>query len=402
MTDPNPLPVLPFEQPTPLIVAPLLRTLQAERPITRVRTPAGDEAWLVTRYAEVKALLGDSRLGRSHPDPEHAPRISDSILFGGPMERYETEQADHAQMRALLTPYFSARRMQALRPRVEALVDQLLDALAAQTPPVDLHEALSFPLPVLVICELLGVPYEDREQFRAWSTAMADLHDRDRANAALYRLVAYMGDLVARKRAHPEDDVLSGLCTVGTVGAAEGAQLPDAHIAFLGAMLLFAGHETTVVRIDVGTLLLLTNPDQRQALVRAPELVTSAVEEILRASDTGSGGLPRYAHADIAIGGVTIRAGEAVLLNGGAANHDERAFAEPDRFDIGRQPNPHLTFGYGSRFCLGAPLARMELQAVFARLVPRFPTLRLAVPLERVRVRSDLLTGGLVELPVTW
>ncbi len=399
MTDLNPLPVLPFEQPTPLIVAPLLRTLQAERPITRVRTPAGDGAWLVTRYAEVKALLGDSRLGRSHPDPEHAPRISDSILFGGPMERYETEQADHAQMRALLTPYFSARRMQALRPRVEALVDQLLDELAAQSPPVDLHEALSFPLPVLVICELLGVPYEDREQFRTWSTGMADLHDRDRANAALYRLMAYMGELVARKRAHPEDDVLSGLCTVG---AAEGGQLPDAHIAFLGAMLLFAGHETTVVRIDVGTLLLLTNPDQRQALLRAPELVTSAVEEILRVSDTGSGGLPRYAHADIAIGGVTIRTGEAVLLNLGAANHDERAFAEPDRFDIGRQPNPHLTFGYGLRFCLGAPLARMELQAVFARLVPRFPTLRLAVPLEQVRVRSDLLTGGLVEVPVTW
>jgi len=396
MTDPNPLPALPFEQPTPLTVAPLLCALQAERPITRVRTPAGDEAWLVTRYAEVKALLGDSRLGRSHPDPEHAPRISDSILFGGPMEPYETEQTDHAQMRALLTPFFSAKRMQAMRPRVEGLVDQLLDALAAQTPPVDLHEALSFPLPVLVICELLGVPYEDREQFRAWSTGMADLHDRDRANAALYRLIAYMGELVARKRAHPEDDVLSGLC------AAEGGALPDAHIAFLGAMLLFAGHETTVVRIDVGTLLLLTNPDQRQTLVRRPELVTNTVEEILRASDTGSGGLPRYAHTDIAIGDVTIHTGEAVLLSLGAANHDERAFADPDCFDGDRQPNPHLTFGYGPRFCLGAPLARIELQAVFARLVPRFPTLRLAVPIERLRVRSDLLTGGLVELPVAW
>jgi pentalenolactone synthase len=399
VSDAAAIPALPFEQPGPLDVAPLLRTLQAERPITRVRTPAGDEAWLVTRYADVKALLGDSRLGRSHPDPERAPRINDSILFGGPLERYETEHADHAQMRALLTPFFSARRMQALRPRVDALVDQLLDMLATRTPPVDLHEALSFPLPVLVICELLGVPYDDREQFRAWSTEMADLHDRGRATAALHRLLAYMGELVSRKRSHPEDDVLSGLCMAG---AAEGGHLPDAYVAFLGAMLLFAGHETTVVRIDVGTLLLLTNPDQHQALVRHPELATSAVEEILRASDTGSGGLPRYARSDIAIGGVTIRAGEAVLLNGGAANHDERAFAAPDRFDIGRQPNPHLTFGHGPRFCLGAPLARLELQAVFARLVPRFPTLRLAIPLEEVRVRGDLLTGGLVELPVTW
>jgi pentalenolactone synthase len=399
MPDTSPLPALPFEQPRPLTVAPLLRELQAERPITRVRTPAGDEAWLVTRYAEVKQLLGDSRLGRSHPDPEHAPRISDSILFGGPMESYETEHADHAQMRALLTPFFSAKRMQALRPQVEALVDQLLDALATQTPPVNLHEALSFPLPVLVICELLGVPYEDREQFRAWSTAMADLHDRDRATAALRRLVAYMGELVTRKRAHPEDDVISGLCAAQTT---QGGQLSDAHVAFLAAMLLFAGHETTVVRIDVGTLLLLTNPDQRQAFLRAPELVTSAVEEILRASDSGSGGLPRYARADIEMGGVTIRAGEAVLLSLGAANHDERAFADPDRFDIGRASNAHLTFGYGPRFCIGAPLARMELQAVFARLLPRLPTLRLAMPFEHLRVRSDLLTGGLAELPVTW
>jgi pentalenolactone synthase len=392
----SPLPTLPFEQPALLAIAPLLRALQAERPITQVRTPVGDEAWLVTRYSEVKALLADPRLGRSHPDPRNAPRISDSILFGGPMERYETEQADHAQMRALLTPFFSARRMQDLRPRIEALVDQLLDALAARTPPVDLHEALSFPLPVLVICELLGVPYEDREQFRLWSTDMADLHDRERAGAAQQSLVAYMGELVARKRAHPADDVLSGLCAVG------GGQLSDAHIAFLSAMLLFAGHETTVVRIDVGTLLLLTYPDERQALLQHPDLVAGAVEEILRCSDTGASGLPRYARDTIEIGGVTIQPGEAVLLSGGAANHDERTFPEPDRFSIDRNPNPHLTFGYGPRFCIGAPLARIELQAVFARLVPRFPTLRLAVPLEQLRVRSNVLTGGLFELPVTW
>ena len=396
MTESRPLPTLPFEQPDVLAVPPLLRRLQAERPITRVRTPTGDEAWHVARHAELKQLLGDSRLGRSHPDPEHAPRISDSILFGGPAENYETEDADHARMRALLTPYFSARRMEALRPRVEALVDELLEALAAMRPPVDLHEALSFPLPVLVICELLGVPYEDRAQFRAWSQGMSDLHDRRRADAALTSLIGYMGELVTRKRANPGDDVISGLCT-----AEEGAMADD-YVAFLAAVLLFAGHETTVVRIDLGTLLLLTNPDQQVALLRVPSLLTGAVEEILRASTTGGGGLPRYPRADIEIGGVTLGAGEAVLLDIGAANHDERAFEDPGRFDVARQPNSHLTFGYGPRFCIGAPLARIELQAVFERLVPRFPTLRLAVPVEQLRPRADLLTGGLADLPVTW
>lgn len=391
------LPALPLDQPDPLAAAPAMRELRARCPVARVRTPVGHEAWMAVRHAEVKQLYADPRLGRSHPDPEHAARISDSILFGGAMGSPETEQAQGAQMRALLTPFFSARRMKLLRPRVEELVERLLDEMAARTPPVDLHEALSFPLPVLVICELLGVPYEDRARFRVWTEGMADLHDRDRAHAALGSLFAYMGELVARRRARPEDDVISGLC------AAEGGSLTDDHVAVLAAMLLFAGHETTVVRIDVGTLLLLTNPDQRLALERDPSLVASAVEEILRVSmgDSGSGGVPRYPCADVEVGGVTIPAWDLVMLNGGAANRDERVFADPDRFDVARHPNPHLTFGYGPRFCIGAPLARIELQAVFPALLRRFPTLRLVKPVHELPVR-DNLTGGFAELPVTW
>jgi len=396
MADTPSLPTMPFPQLASLILAPLLRALQAERPMTRVRTPAGDEAWLVTRHAEVRALFSDRRLGRSHPNPEHAPRISNAILLGGPMGNYATEQSDHARMRALLTPFFSAKRMEALRPRVEAMVDQFLDALAARTPPVDLHEALSFPLPVMVICELLGVPFADRERFRIWSTDIGDLYDRTRASASMSSLHAYIEELVVRKRAQPEDDVLSGLCAVGD------GSLSTEQIAGLGAGLLFAGHETTVVRIDVGTLLFLTHPDQREALLSDPELVATAVEEILRLSSTGSSAIPRYAREAIAIGDVTVQPGEALLLSTGAANRDERIFGEPDRFAIERQPNPHLTFGYGSYFCIGAPLARIELQAVFARLLSRFPTLRLAIPPDAIRFRTHVLTGGLYELPVTW
>jgi pentalenolactone synthase len=364
--------------------------------ITRVRTQVGDKAWLVLRYDLVKQLLADPRLGRSHPDPSRAPRISNSILFGGPMEAYETEQADHAQMRALLTPFFSARRMEELRPRVGTLIDRLLDAMAQLKPPVDLHEALSFPLPVLVICELLGVPDQDRETFRMWSTEMADLYDAARARAALDKLVAYMAALVEQKRAQPKDDVLSGLCA-----AIGGGQLADQHIAFLGAMLLFTGHETTVVRLDLGTLLLLTQPAQRRAVLNDSTLIVDAVEEILRASGTGSAGLTRYAHGDIDVEGVTIHAGDAVLLNNGAANHDANAFADPDRFDVRRQPNAHLAFGYGSRYCIGAPLARLELQEAFARLIPRFQHMRLVSSLEDLHSR-DVLTGGIEHLWVAW
>jgi pentalenolactone synthase len=151
-----------------------------------------------------------------------------------------------------------------------------------------------------------------------------------------------------------------------------------------------------------GHLLLLTNTAQRQALLGNPSLLTTAVEEILRASAKGGGGLPRYPRTDIEIGGVTMRAGDAVVLDLGAANHDQRTFNDPDRFDVPRQPNPHLAFGHGPRFCIGAPLARIELHAVFERLVPRFPTLTLAIPIEQLRTRDDLLTGGLAELPVTW
>jgi cytochrome P450 len=396
MADSVALPQLPFEQADILLPPPKLRELQATCPIARVRTPTGDEAWHVVRFGELKQLLTDRCLGRSHSDPEHAPRISDSILFGGPAENFQTELSDHEQMRSLLTPFFSARRMDALRPAVDARLNELLDALLALTPPVDLHKALSFPLPVLVICDLLGVPYEDRHEFRAWTRDMADIHHPRRASLGWKNLIGYMRELVRRKRREPADDVISGLCQ------AYGGALSDEHVASLAAVLLFAGHETTVVRIDLGTLLLLEHPEQREILLQSPDLVDNAVEEILRASFAGGGGLPRYPREDVAIGNVVLRAGDAVMLDIGAANHDPAVFEHPDRFDVRRKPNPHLAFGYGPRYCIGAPLARIELQAVFARLFARFPRLRLAVPREQLVARDDVLTGGLATLPVTW
>ncbi|MDT7710395.1 MAG: hypothetical protein QOG20_6002 [Pseudonocardiales bacterium] len=390
------LPQLPFPRPDILDVGPLYRSLAGTAPINPVRTAAGDVAWLVTGYAEARALFADPRLGRSHPDPENAARISGSALLGGPMGIAATEAADHTAMRKVLTPAFSARRMSRLRAHVEDLVDGLLDELAAHGSPADLHEVLSFPLPVLVICELLGVPFADRHRFSAWSAGACNLNDRAASTTALGQLFGYMRELVVRKRAEPCEDVISDL--VATVDGPDA----DGRVAGLGAMLLFAGHETTVTRIDVGTLLLLAHPGQADALRNDPGRVAGAVEEILRLGAPGGGGLPRYAQADIDVAGVHIRSGDAVLLAVSVANRDPEVFADADRFDLTRTANPHLAFGHGPRFCIGAGLARIELQAVFAALPARFPTLALAVPVEQLQVRSDVLTGGLTALPVTW
>jgi pentalenolactone synthase len=385
---------LPFEQPDPLQVAPPLRRLQADGPIHRIRTAVGHDAWLVTGYEQVRLLLADDRLGRAHPDPGNAARTGESVLFGGPLGDYETEQADHARMRALLQPHFSPKRMRALRPRVEALTTKLLDELAQREPPADLNQALALPLPILVICELLGVPYEDRTRFRAWTQAAADIRDRARSMRGLTDLFGYGQQLVAAKRRQPGDDVISHLC------ATDG--IADDGIAALSMALLFAGHETTVVAIGMGALLLLTHLGAWQALLDDSSLIPAAVEEMLRAAGKGGGGIPRYPRADLHIGEVIVPAGDLVLLDNGAANHDQTVFCDPDRFDITRQAATHLTFGHGGRYCIGAPLARIELQAVFGQLLPRFPRMRLAVPVDQLKVNTDVLTGGLVELPVTW
>jgi len=384
---------LPFEQDHPLDVAPLLRQLQQDGAVHRVRTVVGDQAWLVIGYEEVRGLLTDERLGRSHPDPAKAVRAGESALFGGPMGNYDTEHADNARLRSLLQPHFSPGRMRAFRPRVAELTAGLLDDLAEHGSPADLHQALALPLPVQVICELLGVPYADRDQFRAWSEAVGDVRDRTRSEQGLGELYGYGQQLVARKRKQPGDDFISRLCA---------DDLGDDEIAMLSMGLLFAGHETTVVAIGMGALCLLANPGQQQALIDDPGRITTAVEEMLRAPGRSGGGIPRYARTDLQIGEVTVRAGDLVLLDIRAANHDPTVFPSPDRVDVTRQGPAHVSFGHGAHYCLGAPLARIELQAVFCQLLARFPAMRLAVPVEQLRVRSNAVTGGLTSLPVEW
>jgi pentalenolactone synthase len=396
------LPRLPFERPSPLDLAPMYATLLAEAPICRIRTPAGDEAWLVTGYDEARRLFADPRLGRSHPRPQTAARISASTVIGGPVGDHETEHDLHTRMRRLLVPAFSPKRMKTLEGHVAELLDGLLTHIERLGPPVDLHEELSSWLPAMVLCELLGVPFDDRARFRALADGMADMMDPARAQAAQAEMQAYAGGLLAAKRSHPAEDVFSDLAA-GDFTAEEAT--------LLAAGLLFAGHETTVDRIDLGVLFLLAHPAQRAALIADPCRAPAVVEEILRMAAPGQLGLPRYAHADIEIGGITIRTGDAVLIYPSAANRDPRAFPDPERFDIDRfdttrlgtgRLDAHLAFGHGAHYCVGAGLARVELRAVFGTLFRRFPTLALAVPPAGLRERPDRVTGGLAELLVTW
>ncbi|OLR93712.1 cytochrome P450 [Actinokineospora bangkokensis] len=397
-------PRLPFDRPDALAAAPIFAALRQQGPVVRVITPAGDPAWLVTSYDAVREVFRDKRFGRSHPAPEQAARISHAAIQDGPSGDYETEERDHKRMRRMLAPAFSAPRMRALTDRVTELATELLDAMearhaAAPDEPVDLYESLAFPLPVLVICELLGVPYADRAMFRDLSERIAVFDGGADAQRAMADFRDYMLRLAVAKRSDPQPDVISDLVAFQR----EDPTFTDDDLARLAAGLLFAGHETTATRISLGTLLLLTDLSRRDEFLADPDgKVNDVVEEILRLTVTGGTGLLRYAHEDVEVGGVTINRGDAVLVSIESANRDESVFESPDDYDPDRSPNVHVAFGHGAHVCIGANLARTELRAVFPMIFKRFPGLTLAKPLEQIAVRHNRVAGGVDEVPVTW
>lgn len=379
-------PRIPFDRPDLLALAPTYRTLRSRGPINAVQCRDVGVAWLVTDYRYVYDLLADHRLDRFPPDVDAAAKTSNAAMRGG---------GGHQAMRRLLNPALSVRGLEEFGAEIRRIVTEVLDDVAASPAPLDLHEALAVELPTRVICAFLGVPPQDRVRLTAWSTASGVSLTADPAvvKASREGLMGYFLDLVQAKRATPARDLISELLAVD--------DMADQQIAGLASAGLFAGHETTTPRIDSGLLLLHLHREDREALRREPALVGGAVEEILRMPVPGQDGSgpPRYAQEDLRIGDVTVRAGEKVLLAGGAANFDPQVFPDPDRFDIRRTPNPHLTFGRGIRFCLGSGLARMELQELFTQFTSRFPDYRLACDVNAIKPRDDLLTGGVDELP---
>lgn len=384
----------PFDPP------PAIQSLQQRAPLTRVRLRNGTEAWLVTRYAEQKALLADSRLSSDATRPGYPIEVDVSAGGGTPISFILMDDPEHARLRRMVTSSFTIKRVEAMRPGVQKIVDDLLDDLLAGPKPVDLVQAFALPVPSLVICQLLGVPYDDHESFQENSKVLINRDATgDERRAAGGRLFQYLDGLVGEKIGNPGDDLLSGLA-----GRIADGELTRPEAVQMGVLMLLAGHETTANMIALGTLALLEHPDQLAKLRESddPAFVASAVEELLRYLHITHNGRRRVALEDVEIAGETIRAGEGVIMANDIGNRDPSVFPDPDRLDLGRNPRRHVAFGFGVHQCLGQPLARMELQVVYSTLYRRIPALRLATELEKIPFKHDGSVYGVYELPVTW
>jgi cytochrome P450 len=385
----------PFDPP------PRLGELQAEDPLTRVKIWDGSSAWLVTRYADQRTLLADKRVS-ADPDRPGYPRTAASRPRddGTSIGFILMDDPEHARLRRMVTAPFMVKRVEAMRPAVQRIVDDLIDAMLAGPKPVDLVEAFALPVPSLVICTLLGVPYADHGFFQENSRDLIRVSTPvEERSAAFRRLYDYLDDLIGSKIEAPGDDLLSTL-----VERIESGELTRRDAAGIGVLLLIAGHETTANMIALGTLALLEHPDQfeRMRTTEEPREVARAVEELLRYLNITHNGRRRVALEDIEIAGRTIRAGEGIILPNDIGNRDPEVFADPDRLDLSRDARKHVAFGFGVHQCLGQPLARMELQVVYGTLYRRMPGMRLATTLDQVRFKHDGAVYGVYELPITW
>jgi cytochrome P450 len=362
--------------------------------------------WFVTRHEDVQAVLMDERfvldpalaltaeeLAAFRTGLEPDPRVSQHLLT--------RDGDDHRRLRRLVTKAFTPRVVERLRPRIQEIADELLDAVVDEGE-MDLVDAYAFPLPITVIAELIGIPTEDRGRFRVWSDTFVRpaLSEEDQALFAEQtgEFIAYLDDLFARRRATPRPDLLSALLEAEE----EGDTLSEEELYSMVVLLIVAGHETTVSLIGNAALALLTHPDELARIRDDPARVTDAIEEILRFDAPVERALTRFATAEIELGGQTIRRGDLVIPIIGSANRDEQRYERPNVLDVGREDTKHLAFGRGRHFCLGAPLARLEAEIAIRALVERLPGLRLAGPAETLERRPVPLFRSLVSLPVAW
>ncbi|WP_329614563.1 cytochrome P450 [Streptomyces brevispora] len=394
---------------------------RGQQSVTPVRLYTGRTVWLVTGHAEARALLVDPRLSSDRENPAFllfARRLAETSQRR--VELLGLDDPEHNVQRRMLIPSFTVKRTMALRPQIQATVDTLLDAMVEQGPPADLVNAFALPVPSMVICALLGVPYEDHEFFEAQSRKLLRGPEASDVDAARDALDEYFRVLIERKRRDPGEGLLDELI----VKQLETGAVDREELVRLAEILLVAGHETTANMISLGTFTLLQHPEQLARLRAAGaesagaagtagaeagdrsssgfgDGVSAAVEELLRFLSIADG-LSRVALQDIEVGGVTVRAGDGVVLSTSVINRDEAVYPSPDELDLGRSARNHVAFGFGIHQCLGQNLARAELEIALPALFDRLPGLRLAVPAEEVPFKPGDTVQGLLELPVTW
>ncbi|RCV47604.1 cytochrome P450 [Marinitenerispora sediminis] len=398
-------PVGPAEPPVPypfgeydgLTVDPRYADLRGRPGLLRVRPPHGDDAWLVTRHEDVRAVFTDPRFSRAatalHDESRLTPDPVHTSILG-------TDPPDHTRLRRLLARAFTARRIETMRPGIRATADELIDAMVRTGPPGDIVEDYALPLTGLVICDFLGIPFADRDRFQEWlvafssTTALPPGEARERT-AAMH---AYIGELVEERRRSPDEALVSQLIRVRD----DSDRLSETELVELATVLLIAGYETSAAQLMNSVHALLERPAQL-ARLRAEGVTPAAVDELLRFVPVDAHvAFARYAVADVELGGTLVRAGEAVLPVLPSANRDPAVFEDPDTLDLGRERNPHLGFGHGIHRCLGAALARIEMEEGLGRLVARLPDLAEAAPLEEAPWKAGMQVRSLWHLPVRW
>jgi cytochrome P450 len=386
----------------PFAPPPELLEMGKAKPLSRVRIWDGSTPWLITGHEAARVLFADSRVS---VDDRRAgfPHWNEHMLSTvnkRPRSVFTSDAEEHTRFRRMLSKPFTFKRVEGLRPAIQKVTDECIDAILAGPRPADIVAKLALPVPTVVISEMLGVPYEDHEFFQHHANVgLARYASAEDGQKGAMSLAKYLSDLVETKMANPSEDAVSDLAervNAGEISVKEAAQL--------GTGLLIAGHETTANMIGIGVLALLENPEQT-ALLRDsddPKFVANAAEELMRYLSIIQNGQRRVAIEDIEIGGETIRSGEGIIIDLAPANWDATAYPEPDKVDFTRDASQEVGFGYGRHQCVGQQLARAELQIVFQTLLRRIPTLRLAIPFDEVPFKHDRLAYGVYELPVAW